>query len=444
MQWVALVGFVLLVLGLASSHVQRLPISASVIYLALGFVLGPSGLGWLAFKFEPGNVWLERLTEVAVVVALFVSGLKMRTSPKDRAWRPAYLLAGPIMLLGIGSVALLVHFAFDVAWPHAILLGAVLAPTDPVLAGAVSVDHAADKDPVRYSLSGEAGLNDGTAFPFVVLALEWIRQDGLGGWVARWTLVELVWGVVAALVFGYLLGERIGRWAIRTRSAQRDTEAPSDFLALACIALSYAGAHLIHAWGFLAVFAAGVGLRKAELRAVTAAPHPRHGRHSSRETHPPAEHLVSAHVGSEELKAPAVAAGVLVAETISFGGTAERLLEVTLVTVVGASLGYYWDSRALLIAAVLFCVVRPLSCVALLSGSATSTTQRWMIGWFGLRGIGSLYYLSYALNNGVTGSAALQAVNFVLPVIAASILLHGTTATPLLNLYRRSLKKSAV
>jgi len=112
-----------------------------------------------------------------------------------------------------------------------------------------------------------------------------------------------------------------------------------------------------------------------------------------------------------------------------------------LVTMVGASLGNYWDSRALVIAGVLFCVVRPLSCVGLLAGTATSRQQRWMIGWFGIRGIGSLYYLAYALNHGVTGNAALQAVNLVLPVIAASILVHGTTATPLLNLYRRSLKK---
>jgi NhaP-type Na+/H+ or K+/H+ antiporter len=436
------VGLLLLVLGLASSHVQRLPITASVIYLGLGFALGPHGLGWLDFKFEPGNVWLERLTEVAVIVALFISGLKMRISPRHRAWLPAYLLAGPIMLLGIGSVALLAHFLFGLSWPYAILLGAILAPTDPVLAGSVSVGHAADKDPVRYSLSGEAGLNDGTAFPFVVLALAWIREESLGGWVARWALFDLLWGVCAALVFGYLLGERIGRWAIRIRSRERDTEAPSDFLALACIALAYTGAHAIHAWGFLAVFAAGVGLRKAELSAVEAAPHPRHRKHDGGSgTHPPAEHLVSARVASKELEAPAVAAGVLVAETISFGGTVERLLEITLVTMVGASLGNYWDSRALVIAGVLFCVVRPLSCVGLLAGTATSSQQRWMIGWFGIRGIGSLYYLAYALNHGVTGKAALQAVNLVLPVIAASILVHGITATPVLNLYRRSLKR---
>jgi NhaP-type Na+/H+ or K+/H+ antiporter len=286
-------------------------------------------------------------------------------------------------------------------------------------------------------------MNDGTAFPFVVLALEWLRQQSLGGWVAGWALLDLVWGVLAGVSFGYVLGESVGRWAIRIRSSERDTEAPSDFLALACIALAYTGAQALHAWGFLAVFAAGVGLRKAELRAVSAAPHPNFRKRggASRMTHPPAEHLVSARVEPQELEAPAVAAGVLVAETISFGGTAERLLEVTLVTMVGASLGYYWDSRALVIAGLLFCLVRPLSCVSLLSGTATSTAQRWMIGWFGIRGIGSLYYLAYALNNGLTGSAALQAVNLVLPVIAASILIHGTTATPLLNRYRRSLER---
>lgn len=444
LQWVGIVGFVLLGLGLLSSHVQRLPISPSVIYLGLGYALGPSGLGWVSFDLKPGNVWLERLTEVAVVVALFVSGLKMRTSPRHRAWRPAYLLAGPILLIGIGCVALVLHLFLGLDWPHAILLGAILAPTDPVLAGAVSVGNAADRDAVRFSLSGEAGLNDGTAFPFVVLPLEWLRRDGLGDWVLRWAFIDVVWGIVAAVVFGYLLGERIGRWAIRIRSRDRDTEAPSDFLAIATIALSYTGAHLLHAWGFLAVFAAGVGLRKAELRAVTAAPNPNHAGAHGRYTHPPAEHLVGARVESKELEAPAVAAGVLVAETMSFGGTVERVLEVALVTALGASLSHHWDSRALLVAAVLFCVVRPLSCVAMLAGPTTSRVQRWMIGWFGLRGIGSLYYLAYALNNGLVGSAANQAVNLVLPIVAASILVHGTSATPLLNLYRRRLNRTRV
>ncbi|HYJ10142.1 MAG TPA: cation:proton antiporter, partial [Polyangiaceae bacterium] len=136
---------------------------------------------------------------------------------------------------------------------------------------------------------------------------------------------------------------------------------------------------------------------------------------------------------------PAVAAGVLVSETISFGGTVERLLELMLVTLVGAAVGSYWDSRALLIAAVLFFVLRPLSCYLLLQWTITSPLQKLLIGWFGIRGIGSLYYLVYALNQGLNSRAGIELAGLTLSVITLSILLHGTSATPLLAFYKRKL-----
>jgi sodium/hydrogen antiporter len=438
-QWLALLGCLLLALSLASSFVQRLPISSSSLYLGLGFVLGPRVLGLLELRLDAQNPSFERLTEMAVVVALFISGLKLRLPLKHSAWAAVWRLAGPVMVACIAGIALLAHYGLGLAAPYALLLGAVLAPTDPVLAGAVSVSDAADKDRVRYALSGEAGLNDGTAFPFVVLALEWLRRRSTTGseWLVRWALLDVLWAIGAALAVGYSMGVTFGRWAIKLRSRQRDTEAPSDFVALALIALAYTVAHLLHSWGFLAVFAAGVGLRRAELGVVAETPHPELAtRHV---THPPAEHLVGAHVQAQELEAPAVAAGVLVSETISFGGTLERLLELMLVTLVGAAVGSYWDSRALLIAAVLFFVLRPFTSYVLLRGTATSPLQKVMIGWFGIRGIGSLYYLSYALSHGLDKRAAVELVGLTLSVITVSIVLHGSSATPLLDFYKRNL-----
>jgi len=421
--------------------VQRLPISSASLYLALGFVLGPQVLGLLELRLDARNPWFERLTEMAVVVALFISGLKLRLPLKHSAWAPVWRLAGPVMVVCIGGVALLAHYGLGLAAPYALLLGAILAPTDPVLAGAVSVSDAADKDRVRYALSGEAGLNDGTAFPFVVLALEWLRQRGAGGagaeWLARWALLDVLWAVGAALLVGYFMGMTFGRWAIKLRSRHRDTEARSDFVALALIALSYTAAHLLDAWGFLAVFAAGVGLRRAELGVVAETPHPELTTH--RATHPPAEHLVGAHVAAQELDAPAVAAGVLVSETITFGNTVERLLELMLVTLVGAAVGAYWDSRALLLAGVLFFVLRPLTSYVLLHGTSTSPLQKMMIGWFGIRGIGSLYYLAYAFSHGLGTRAGAELASLTLSVITVSILLHGSSATPLLHFYKRKL-----
>lgn len=432
--WLAISGCLLAVLSLLSGYVRRLPISSSLVYLAFGFLLGPHGLGWIELRLASGSLWFERLTECAVVTALFISGLKLRLPPTHQAWAAAYRLAGPVMVLCIAGVAAMLHWALGLSPPTSLLLGAVLAPTDPVLAGAVSVSDAAERDRVKYGLSGEAGLNDGTAFPFVVLALAW-RQGSLSdaGAIVRWVALDVVWAVGASLVAGYMLGLIIGRLSIEQRSRQRDTEAPNDLAAVALIALSYTAGHLLHAWSFLAVFAAGVGLRRAELSIVVETPHPEMARRQV--SHPPAEHLIGPKVRPEDIEAPAVAAGVLVAETMSFGTTVERVLEVVLVTLIGAAVGSYWEWRAVPVAFCLFFVLRPVSTYVMLLGTGTSALQRCIIGWFGIRGIGSLYYLAYAQNSLHPGAVAEPLGGLTLSIISLSILIHSTSATPLLALY---------
>ena len=444
--WMALGGLVLLLLALASAYLRNLPISTSTIYLALGVAIGPLGFGWLRIDLREAGPWFERLTEVAVIVALFVGGLKLRLPLQHPAWVAAYRLAGPVMLASILGVALGAHLLLGLDPAMALLTGAVLAPTDPVLASMVKVDSATDHDRVRYGLSGEAGLNDGAAFPFVVLALLWAEHSGPGAWIGEWVLGRGVWGVPAGLLLGFGLGRAVGRLAIWLRSLQQDTRAPSDFLALALMALAYVGAEAIGAGGFLATFAAGVGLRHAELHVTRETPHPEQVRNpappvrdpaTEASSHPPAEDLVGATVEAEELREPAVAAGVLVAETISFGDTVERLVELLLVVLVGVCLTTHWDLRAVPLALLLMLVIRPVATRLLLVGSPTTPPQRWLMGWFGIRGIGSLYYLSYALNHGLSGPAATALAGVTISVVAASILLHGISARPLLSWYER-------
>src|SRR5688572_4429705 len=272
--WMALAGGLLLLMALSSAYLRNLPISTSAIYLALGLAIGPLGFDWLRIDLRNEVRWFERLTEVAVIVALFVGGLKLRLPLRDPAWIAARRLGGPIMLASIVGVAFCAMLLFDLEPGTALLLGAVLAPTDPVLAGTVKVNSAADHDRMRYGLSGEAGLNDGLAFPFVIFALLWAEHGGAGDWIAGWALHRLLWAVPAGLLLGFFLGRTVGRLAIWLRSHQQDTGAPSDFLALALIALSYVGAEAVGAWGFLATFAAGVGLRHAELHVVRGRPPP--------------------------------------------------------------------------------------------------------------------------------------------------------------------------
>ncbi|WP_309672333.1 sodium:proton antiporter [Gemmatimonas sp.] len=446
--WMAAVGGLLLLMALTSSQVERLPISTSLIYLAVGLGLGPGGFELLRLDIESQRTWLETLTEFAVIVSLFVGGLRLRLPLQHTAWRVALRLAGPVMLLCILGVAATANLLLGVPVGLALLLGAIVAPTDPVLAAEVSVTDAEDHDRVRYGLSGEAGLNDGAAFPFVIFALMYLRLGGLDVWVGEWFLTRIVWAVPAGLAIGYVLGTGLGQLAIRISAGNTDASAPNDFLALALIALSYVAAESAQAWGFLAVFAAGVGLRHAEVRTVRASPHPEVADLSmpggpGAEAHPPAETLVTARVSVEQSQEPAVAAGVLIAEALSFGDTLERLLEVLLVVLVGIAVASVWTWSGALLAVLLFVVIRPASAWVSLVGSRTSRAQRWLLGWFGIRGIGSLYYLSYALNHGVPSSEARSLVGLVVTVVACSIVIHGISVTPALQWYERSLARRA-
>lgn len=444
-----LVGSLLLLMALSSAFLRRLPITTSFVYLAIGIVIGPVGMSWIEINFISTGTLIEHLTEVAVIVSLFVGGLKLRLPVNNPAWSAAFRLAGPVMLACIALVAVFSHYVIGLGWPASFLLGAVLAPTDPVLASTVSVNDAADHDRMRYGLSGEAGFNDGAAFPFVIFALMWMEYGALGEWTGGWALHRLVWAVPAGLGIGYFLGKGIGRLAIWLRARYQDNEAPNDFLAMALIALAYVGAETIGAWGFLAAFTAGIGFRRAEIKAVRDNPDVRHEPtaeddkrdHEERSTsHPPAEDLVVHEVTEDEMKHPARAAGIVVSEIISFGDTAERLMEVMLVLVVGVCIAVYWDWRAIPLAVALFVVIRPLAVMLFLVGTPTNMTQRWMMGWFGIRGIGSIYYLSYAINHGLNENLT-ELAGLTLSVVALSIVIHGISSQPILDYYERSIAK---
>jgi NhaP-type Na+/H+ or K+/H+ antiporter len=437
--WTALCGVLLLTLALASAFVQRLPVTTPVIYFGVGCLIGPWGLGLLRLDLTVANSWLEHVTELGVTLSLFIGGLRLRLPPRHRAWWAAYRLASFVMLGSIAGVAWVAWQWLGLDPAMALLLGGILAPTDPVLAGDVTVGHSRERDRLRYALSGEAGLNDGAAFPFVILALSWLGSGSLWPLLGSWAIKDLLWAIPSGLALGFLLGRGVGRLAITLSSRSRDTAAPNDFLALALIALSYTIAQAIGALGFLAVFAAGVGLRSAEIKTVEESPHP-DAQDPSVRAHPPAETLVAPNVvTARELSEPAVAAGVLVAEVFSFGDTLERLLEVLLVVLVGLSLARHWDTRAVALSAALFLVIRPAVTWLSLLRTPTTPLQRGLIGWFGIRGIGSLYYLAYACAHGVQGAAAQPLVDLSLSVMAISLIAHGITSQPVMAWYERQM-----
>lgn len=439
LDWTAVLSSLLLILALGSAFLRWLPVTTSVVCLGFGLAIGPHGLGLWHERFQEVAPWMEHLTEVAVLVSLFVTGLKLRLPLLDPAWRNAYRLAGPIMLVCIAGTALACRLLFGLDWGAALLIGAVLAPTDPVLAGLVQVVHARDFDRVRYALSGEAGLNDGTAFPFVVFALAFMQHGSVEiDWLGSWALHRLVWAVPAGLAIGYYLGRLIGRLSIHLRAKHSDsTLSPNDFLELALIGMAYVLADLAGAWGFLAVFAAGVGLRRAEVSTTRHAPIPAEEKTQRMIGHLGGPATPTARPDPRRLANPTVAAGVLMRDMLTFGNLLERSLEVLLVTLLGVLLAAHWDMRALGLGLALFCVIRPLSTRLLLDRRGLSPAQSRLIGWFGIRGIGSLYYLSYSVNHGPAPAALDGCVDLILSVIALSILIHGVTTQPLLDHYER-------
>lgn len=171
-----------------------------MLYLAVGIALGPVGIGLLRIDPLDAPVFVERFAEVAVLASLFTAGLKLRAPLDDPLWRVPLRLGVVTMAVSVGLVALVGMVGLGLPLGAAVLLGAILAPTDPVLASEVQVDEPSDHDPLRFALTGEAGLNDGTAFPFAMLGLSLlgIHEFGEIGW--RWVAVHVLWAVPAGLL----------------------------------------------------------------------------------------------------------------------------------------------------------------------------------------------------------------------------------------------------
>lgn len=425
--WALIVGALLIAMALFGTSLRRLPLSTAMLYLGAGVGLGPAGLGLLTPDPVVWSGVLERVAEVAVLISLFSVGLKLGLPLSDRGWRLPVRLALVSMAITVAAIAAIGVFGLGLPVGAAVLLGAILAPTDPVLASDVQVLEAGDRDRLRFSLTGEGGLNDGAAFPFVMLGLGLLGLYDLGAWGWRWFALDVVWSVVAGLAIGAALGTLIGRLVVYLRSRHQESLGYDEFLALGLVALAYGVAVLGHAYGFLAVFAAGLALQRVREQSGKGA------KPSQRASDPPTG------LAPEELASHADYASACMKQGMQgFNEQLERVAEVAVVLVVGAMLAYTdLPAGAVWFAPLLFLVVRPVSVWLGLLGAPVSQDQRVMISWFGIRGIGSIYYLMYAINHGLSAVLAEQMVGLTLVMVAISIVLHGISVTPLMNLYAR-------
>ncbi|HND00265.1 MAG TPA: cation:proton antiporter, partial [Myxococcota bacterium] len=285
-------------------------------------------------------------------------------------------------------------------------------------------ESGARPDRVRFGLAGEGALNDGSAFPFVLLGLGLLDLHPLGAWGWRWIVVDLLWSTLGGLILGAILGALIGNLVVYLRTRHRNAVGMDEFLSLGLIAISYGLAQLCLASGFLAVFAAGLALNRVRERPLAGSrpPIPADGApgHESPNWSTHSHH----------------ASSVMTHAVRGFNEQLEKLAELTIVLILGALLPAAGPLPALgWFIPLLFVVLRPVAVLLSMAGRPMPFDQSTLICWFGIRGIGSIFYLMYALSHGVIGELAQTLVSFTLITIAASIFAHGVSVHPLMAWY---------
>ena len=393
-------GAALFVALLALSQQYGRPYSASLAYLGLGLagaaLLDGLGITWL----DPIEhaVIIEHAAELAVVIALFSAGLKVERELSGRKWAAVVRLLLIAMPLTIAAVAVFGHYVMGLSVAAAIALGAVLAPTDPVLAGDVGLgppgEHDKDEPEENFALTAEAGFNDGLAFPFVLLAV-FVAERGGSGWLGEWALADVLYALPVGLVVGVLTGYAVAALAFPLRERGWVSGDLDGWLAGAAVLVIYALAEVVGAYGFIAAFAGGLAFRRYE-----------HGHDLNRAVHDGAEAF-------EKLGELVII--LLLGTLVTLDGLGEPGLEG-------------W-----LLAPLLILVIRPVTALLSLAGSSIrGRGPRLFVAWFGVRGIGSLFYVAVIISSGAFSAAdEVRLFWTVTAVVMVSIVLHGITSAPL-------------
>ena len=391
-------GAMVLLASWAPLGLKRLPfpMTLPIVCVALGFFLFASNV----FTADPSpRTWdtlTERMTELVVIVSLMGAGLKLDRAVGWRRWGTTWRLLAIAMPLTIATTAWLGMVGLGFPLAMALLFGASMAPTDPVLASDVQVGPPGkgDGDEVRFGLTSEAGLNDALAFPFVHLAIL-VAAGGFTGATAigEWFSLYVVWKLLAGLGMGVLVGRAMGFLIFSSRRGGLSRHG-DGLVALAATLIAYAATELVHGYGFLAVFVCALTIR-------------------ARERH---------HEFHEELH--------------HFADQVERLLMLLLLVLFGGALAkgmldaLTWHGALVCLAILL--LVRPLAGMLAMAGSPHPPLERWLLAFLGIRGIGSMYYVAYGINHGAFGDSERlwAAVGFM---ILASIVIHGLSSDALLR-----------
>jgi NhaP-type Na+/H+ or K+/H+ antiporter len=384
---------------------KEAPLSLPIVCVLIG------ALGfWAIPEFKvphPGTklAAVEKVTELVVIISLMGAALKIDRKVGWRTWITTWRLLAFAMPLTIGALAVAGYALLSLSVASALLLAAALAPTDPVLASDVQVGppKSGEEDDTRFALTSEAGLNDGLAFPFVMCAIAMAHADGAGDWVGRWIAVDVIWRLTVGLGVGAALGYVLGWLVFRIPNRAKLSRTGDGFVALGITVIVFGIAESVHGYGFVSVFVSGLSLRAAE------------------RNH---EYHQTLHDFSEQL---------------------ERLLMMVLLVLFGGAIAsgellnaLSWGSIAYALLAIF--VIRPVVVWFSLTGTVCPPVERAVISFFGIRGLGSIYYLAFALQkHGFDGANVMWSTTAI--IVLMSIILHGVTVTPMMRLIDRRQKR---
>lgn len=409
-----LIGLLLLLVTLGSSFISRLPLSFALIYLVVGIVVGPYGLGLIKLRQEGAfnAEFLEKITELVVIISVFGCGLKIVRPIGLKTWDITTRLVLLLMPISIFALAVVGKLFLGMNWGEAILLGGILAPTDPVLASEVQLTDINDQDELRFGLTSEGGLNDALAFPFVYFGIHSLKDDNWNNWLKQWVAVDVIWAIAAGIIMGVVVARAVVWLDKKVKKRHSVDELLEDFVAISTILLTYSLTEIVNGYGFLAVFVAGLVVQRSYRN--------------------PDETVKQLH----------------------FVEQIEKLLEVGTILILGTILLFKpmvdYGYQSLLVIVLLFFVIRPLGAWISTIGKRSPDSRRrkidsrtrWLFGWFGIRGVGSLYYLAYAFSNGLKGELGEQIGWITYTTIVVSVIVHGVSSTPLMNWYERKIARS--
>lgn len=387
-------GAIILLTAWLPLLLRSLPLSLPIIAVAIGYLAIPHSWAVAASGVFAQDHVLEHLVEFVILIALMGAGLRTGRPLSWRKWNATWRLLGIAMPLTIGAIAVFCRLVLGVSWPLALFIGAALSPTDPVLAADVQVGPpgAEEGGETRFALTSEAGLNDGMAFPFVLLALL-LAQNPIHDVWRDWILVDVIWKIGCAIVIGIVTGRIFGWLAFRLPRLKM-SRTGDGLIAVGVALICYGAAELAHSYGFFAVFIMAATFRASERD---------HEFHS------------------------------IMAE---FTEQIERVLMVLILIGFGIAIGEglfrYIGWREVVVAAAILLVIRPVAGWVSLLGSPLPTGARALIAFFGIRGMATFYYVAYVGGHaGFDKDAKLWATTGM--VVLMSVLLHGVTSMPLMK-----------